>query len=257
VATFAAKPGTPLPPWVVALLAAETRVRGLDAGAAVDAGGAGGERPGGHWGNEPSYDRKASGSTQFLSRDPLVGLTREPYGYVNDNQLNAVDPRGTDSWWGDPAPHTPDFTVDVASYGFYRIATIRTNPSESGEAQLYIDQHLGLSLIPFSVGHLDGWIGGKDAAKPCASDIDSFVNGLSFEYLATFFTKGGGVVWGNPGKFGKRDFALLQVGLASPQLSLSGGLSGQLYTEAGECGDYNPATKQAGTYHDDGSFTSC
>jgi RHS repeat-associated protein len=31
---------------------------------------------------------------QFLSRDPLVDLTREPYGYVHDNPLNFTDPSG-------------------------------------------------------------------------------------------------------------------------------------------------------------------
>ena len=31
---------------------------------------------------------------QFLTRDPLVGQTREAYGYVNGNPLNATDPTG-------------------------------------------------------------------------------------------------------------------------------------------------------------------
>ena len=31
---------------------------------------------------------------QFLTRDPLVGETREAYGYVNGNPLNATDPTG-------------------------------------------------------------------------------------------------------------------------------------------------------------------
>lgn len=31
---------------------------------------------------------------QFLSRDPVVALTREPYGYVGGNPLNATDPSG-------------------------------------------------------------------------------------------------------------------------------------------------------------------
>jgi RHS repeat-associated protein len=31
---------------------------------------------------------------QFISRDPAVAATRQPYGYTGDNPLNAVDPSG-------------------------------------------------------------------------------------------------------------------------------------------------------------------
>jgi RHS repeat-associated protein len=34
---------------------------------------------------------------QFLTRDPLVTLTRAPYSYVGDNPLNLTDPSGQ---WG-------------------------------------------------------------------------------------------------------------------------------------------------------------
>ena len=33
---------------------------------------------------------------QFVSRDPLVAKTRQPYAYAGDNPLNAVDPTGLD-----------------------------------------------------------------------------------------------------------------------------------------------------------------
>jgi RHS repeat-associated protein len=35
-----------------------------------------------------------SGTGQFMSRDPAVAKTREPYSYVNDNPLNRSDPSG-------------------------------------------------------------------------------------------------------------------------------------------------------------------
>ena len=35
---------------------------------------------------------------QFISRDPMVSTTREPYAYVGDNPLNATDPTGLLSW---------------------------------------------------------------------------------------------------------------------------------------------------------------
>jgi hypothetical protein len=66
----------------------------LDAGAGGDDRPAGGESRGGRWANAASYDREVSGSTQFLSRDPLVNLTKQPYSYALDNPLNGTDPTG-------------------------------------------------------------------------------------------------------------------------------------------------------------------
>ncbi len=37
-------------------------------------------------------------SAQFVSRDPLVGLTRSAYGYVSSNPLNGTDPTGRGMW---------------------------------------------------------------------------------------------------------------------------------------------------------------
>jgi RHS repeat-associated protein len=41
------------------------------------------------------------GTAQFLSRDPLVAETGQPYGYVSGNPLNATDPTGLCGLWGD------------------------------------------------------------------------------------------------------------------------------------------------------------
>lgn len=35
---------------------------------------------------------------QFLSRDPLVGVTGEPYGYAGNNPINGLDPSGLCNW---------------------------------------------------------------------------------------------------------------------------------------------------------------
>jgi RHS repeat-associated protein len=33
-------------------------------------------------------------TAQFISRDPAVGTTRQPYAYVGDNPINSTDPAG-------------------------------------------------------------------------------------------------------------------------------------------------------------------
>jgi RHS repeat-associated protein len=40
---------------------------------------------------------------QFISVDPLVGMTLDPYGYANGNPLQVVDPLGLFAW-DDPDP---------------------------------------------------------------------------------------------------------------------------------------------------------
>ncbi len=44
---------------------------------------------------------------QFLTRDPLSSVTREPYGYVGNNPINVIDPTGLG---GLPIPHLPSPT---------------------------------------------------------------------------------------------------------------------------------------------------
>ena len=41
-------------------------------------------------------------TAQFLTRDPLEAQTRSPYGYVNNDPLNASDPSGLDCGWTSP-----------------------------------------------------------------------------------------------------------------------------------------------------------
>jgi RHS repeat-associated protein len=43
-------------------------------------------------------------TAQFLSRDPLVSVTREPYAYTEDDPANEVDPSGDDDQSPQPSP---------------------------------------------------------------------------------------------------------------------------------------------------------
>ena len=56
------------------------------------------------WSSRPAYDGKAVGSVlaryydpataQFLTRDPDVATTLSPYGYVDGDPINSIDPSG-------------------------------------------------------------------------------------------------------------------------------------------------------------------
>lgn len=44
-------------------------------------------------------------TAQFLTVDPIVGLTQQPYSYASDNPVNVLDPLGTSDWaWKVPSP---------------------------------------------------------------------------------------------------------------------------------------------------------
>jgi RHS repeat-associated protein len=66
-------------------------------------------------------------TAQFLSRDPLVALTREPYGYVAGDPLNAIDPTGLDNDC-DLVPRPWDLEHSCAALG---AASVLSNAVES------------------------------------------------------------------------------------------------------------------------------
>lgn len=58
---------------------------------------------------------------QFLSRDPLAHITRQPYAYAGNNSLNQIDPFGM-------APQTPSFTGRRGGFA----AHVATEPQSPG-----------------------------------------------------------------------------------------------------------------------------
>ena len=54
-------------------------------------------------------------TAQFLTRDPLGQLTRQPYSYANDNPINNTDPTGLDCGITDPGGCINDAVGGAAS----------------------------------------------------------------------------------------------------------------------------------------------
>ncbi len=60
-------------------------------------------------------------TAQFLTRDPLVGVTGNPYGYTDGNPLQHVDPLGLD-WWN-PTTWSAD-TLDNIALGASTVGVV-------------------------------------------------------------------------------------------------------------------------------------
>ena len=103
VPALAARPADPLPETRLRASAVLTwpRLRPSAAEVAVSV-----------WENSHVYDGLASGSIYFLSRDPAVSITREPYAYVDGDPLNSSDPSGRDPWASDPVPPVNPYVED-------------------------------------------------------------------------------------------------------------------------------------------------
>jgi hypothetical protein len=100
-----------------------------------------------------AYDGTAH--TQFLSRDPAVAVTREPYGYGNENQLNRADPSGLDDWWADPpgpwagdfwqhyCDHASDFGLEGDPEGYYSLTKRTIDSAMNGDIPVKRDPSTG------------------------------------------------------------------------------------------------------------------
>jgi uncharacterized protein RhaS with RHS repeats len=80
------------------------------------------------------------GTGQFLSQDPLVLLTQQPYAYVSDNPLNATDSsglaRGIIEGGGDGlsvSESAINAAPPDAASGFGQTVTSDTNPGQTAE----------------------------------------------------------------------------------------------------------------------------
>ena len=80
---------------------------------------------------------------QFLTREPLVAITRSAYGYVGDNPLNRTDPTGMD-WGWNPIDDAAQAWNDTGGKAVTAINnTCYAGPGTSG-CTAYADQHPAL-----------------------------------------------------------------------------------------------------------------
>jgi RHS repeat-associated protein len=148
-------------------------------------------------------------TAQFLTHDPALAKTRSPYAYVAGNPLNATDPSGdrpADFYLMQIGIGPWTATVGVSSRGHWYAAGGLSKSLKFGSGQVWA-----------------GWIDPSTVVSgQCATEdeIKSFISGPAAQVGATY-GGGAGLLYGNPGKFGRRDVALL-VGLGTPQASGGG-----------------------------------
>lgn len=147
-------------------------------------------------------------TAQFLSRDPLSALTRAPYGYTYDNPLNLTDPTGR---------RPADFYLFSVGIG-----PVTKTWAVTAGGNLYFMGGLSLGPAPASFQMFAGWIDPSTVVSGQAHELKNFLTGPAFAATGTY-GGGGGLLYGNPGKFGPRDVAAL-IGVGTPQASLGGDL---------------------------------
>jgi RHS repeat-associated protein len=190
-------------------------------------------------------------TAQFISVDPLVGLTHSPYGYVYDNPLNATDPTGLGCGWTSPWDCASSAAGAVAS-GISGAAGAAANVAGQGLSDVlyqlvpgnpaYINVCGGFAYIVAAdvcvqvthAGHVyvapgvgfgtPGFIGSveggyiHDLPNPCSSTVDNYLHGWTLTGSGGYAAGIGGV-WGNEGSFGNNDYGD-EIGVSTPGLSL-------------------------------------
>ncbi|HZU13390.1 MAG TPA: RHS repeat-associated core domain-containing protein [Chloroflexota bacterium] len=142
---------------------------------------------------------------QFLTVDPLVGQTQQPYGYAGDNPVNWDDPSGlcslgpikTPFWGRGPCFHLPNRGPD------YVTVQVQVGPIVGAQAgvtvtrygQIYGDAGANVGTPGLAVTGGAGWINQAQPPLPC--QINAFVGGWSVSGSVTL-DAGTGVTWGQP-----------------------------------------------------------
>jgi RHS repeat-associated protein len=196
-------------------------------------------------------------SGQFMSLDPLVEKTRQPFAYTVDSPLDRIDPSGLLCTSGDLnqcdwgagwsalsqgvasiRPNGPAYVTVEAGYSAGPGVTGSLTLTRSGS--LFIGGGYGDSAPGFSAAARAGWIDGVD--RPSCKQVDDFVNGPSLSYsgyapalgvpLVTGVGPSVGQTWGNEGGTHLSDWGTeVGVGIgAGHQVGFSQSTSGKIWS---------------------------
>ena len=157
---------------------------------------------------------------QFLSVDPLVGITDQPYQYAGGDPVNFTDPLGLACWaalefgltqasrncWksGYKRLASPDYYYVCLTYVFV-------------QGCLAVSKHGGIILSPglrFGVPGVSGGAGYIDRRHESACQINQFLQGPTLD-ASGGYGLGGSIVWGNEGHTRPGSLAE-QFGLTTP-----------------------------------------
>lgn len=102
-------------------------------------------------------------TAQFMTKDPLEAITRQPYAYAENNPLNESDPSGL-GWFGTPVPSPGEAVhavLDVAAlppYASYYAANKLANAVNSVGSQLGVPGQVAAHAlnIPLALAQAEG-----------------------------------------------------------------------------------------------------
>ena len=179
---------------------------------------------------------------QFISVDPLVGITGQPYEYVNGDPLNFIDPLGlcnanvfSGSFWtkGNCISGAVGGPNGGGSQPWYMSDPFKSNQGESPTRSQYVygcatfivvqlcvdvtnqggiilSLGLGAGFPGISGGY--GWIHRGQGESSC--QVDRYLQGPTLD-ASGGIGLGGSVIWGNEGRTGSHDWGS-QFGLSTP-----------------------------------------
>jgi hypothetical protein len=197
---------------------------------------------------------------QFISVDPAVDQTEQPYAYVKGNAVNSVDPLGlgcgvfspwdcataAGSAWTQGASdigraasnlRLPDYVSVSVVAGIPGTAFVVTGGfTVTRQGHVYVTGGGGIGGgYDLNVGA--AWLNQGSAARAC--ELDPFVSGFSTTASGDYPILGlvgpmAGVTWGHPGELRSSASATeLGVGLGTPGASATGTYSYHLFNIPG------------------------
>ena len=197
-----------------------------------------------------------SSTGQFLSVDPLVDLTDQPYQYVGGDPINGSDPLGlalgldlgvvcigncgpkgsgycpfghTTNAPNSPCNGSGEVHSVVPQYGYLcgTFVIVQLCIDVTSHGGVIVSPGLGIGFPGFSGGA--GWINGGQIESSC--QINKYLQGPTLE-ASGGAGLGGSVVWGNEGHTGSHDWGY-QGGWTTPGIEVFQEWGIQIYSGSG------------------------